>query len=1820
MADEEVKDPEATGEEQGGEEQEESLKGGAYDVIRNRLLGLNRDLLDRVEKLNSKRKQVFGGTEAKIIGNDRIQTDNNCVARDIFSLGNLLVFGYNVFVGLRSEITLEDVFSVHKFADGEFKATEPTLLQNEEFLRHFQDLYKYYNQAKFLQFVKTHNRLLMLFQIGETTDTVKIFRWSIDKTGKLSYMDDRGDNEYKLPPQHGFTWTETGRDQQVAGVYPHVSIKDRVFVETVGGDLTVKIENNTTSGEGIYSESVDDPDQTLDDAEIYYAEVGNLILLKILPYRETRHRYIVFNAKTETAVRIDSIAHACIELPEDHGIIFPKGYYLQNGVTRQFDEDVEGMKYMECIRSPNGEDFLYVFYQPDQGRYILLQYNLITKEIANPIFCHGFTRYDDGQMVLFSNPDEEPKRVHPMQIWQTPFCADTFEKPVDSNSALNKIGNRDLVKGVSDCYTISRLITTENVTFHTYRDLIAECTRTLDSYHWLEDNEVFNLRQALVEIKQAGVAAVDEYDKVVRIRENTAKQIDDNEKAATKAIKEAQFGSKRNVDDFVSKLNDLRSRRGQVISLRELKYADQPRIDRIEQELADATEKLSLECVEFLLQQQAMDPFFEKIKDLDKKLEKIKKVADLKEVETGITKVSDQLDLLTDIVNNLQIDDSTKTTRIVDAITEVYGQVNRVKSVARNIRKELGKGEASAEFAAQFKLVTQSITNYIGLCDTPAKCDDFLGKIMVTIEELEGRFADYDEYIEQLTEKREEAYSAFTNRKQILEEEEKRRVGSLISSAERIMRGIRSRAQTFKSIDEVNSYFASDLMVSKIRDIIERLHKAENTVKADDLTGQLKALRDETLRKLRDKLDLFTEGENIIKFGDYSFNINTQPLNLTTVFRDGDMYFHLTGTDYYELVENEEFLSTKDLWEQDLVSENREVYRAEYLAHKILMAAVRGEEGLNLKRLTAEAKVVDDDDDYSRLLETVQDFAANLYSEGYDKGIHDQDAARILKALIDLYNTSGLLRYDSGSRAFAIIFWAYYDNPEHKNFLRSKIRSYGTIGSVFDVEEINRVYIDELHAAMRDFFAELVPDADPSVIQNAAEFLFYELQDQDELLFTINKLANDLYKRFDDTIRSKKVKKRFYADVEALDGDLKGRLDLVRDWLTTYCRIHEDAENQHLVWEVIALIVTGDDVQKEVAQFSTYVQVEDLLGQHRNVEDKRLDIYFDLFLLKMTDFVYDRVPRFEKYVDLRNKLTAERREGMRLEEFESQVMGSFVRNRLINNVYLQIVGANFAKQLGVAGEGKRTDLMGLLLLISPPGYGKTTLMEYVSNRLGLTFMKINGPAIGHLVTSLDPAEAPNATAREELQKLNLALEMGNNIMIYLDDIQHVNPEFLQKFISLCDAQRKIEGVFKGRTRTYDLRGKKVCVIMAGNPYTESGEKFKIPDMLANRADTYNLGDVSSTAQEDFALSFVENAMTSNPVLTQIANRSHEDLYRFWQILETGSEEGADFDHPWSNAEVNEILHILGKLKRVQEVVLKVNEQYIYSAAQQDDYRTEPPFKLQGSYRNMNRMAEKVFPVMTDEEVDQLIFDHYYNEAQTLTSGAEANMLKFKELVGILDDKSGARWTEIKNEFNRRQTLAGADEGDQVAQILAQLSAFTVKVGDIRDVLDRSLNGTMAESLKGINFDPVVNALDGMKAGLTDAVATLQAAAPSEDGKPAQMQIDITPVVTALQGMQESFAEGMKTAISQEKPEAAPPIDITPMVEVIEKLDERGDGSAKVAEELQKDFAKVCDRQITAIECLLPIMESIKVQSDTFLQLKEMLDKLMSGVIQVEVRK
>ena len=78
--------------------------------------------------------------------------------------------------------------------------------------------------------------------------------------------------------------------------------------------------------------------------------------------------------------------------------------------------------------------------------------------------------------------------------------------------------------------------------------------------------------------------------------------------------------------------------------------------------------------------------------------------------------------------------------------------------------------------------------------------------------------------------------------------------------------------------------------------------------------------------------------------------------------------------------------------------------------------------------------------------------------------------------------------------------------------------------------------------------------------------------------------------------------------------------------------------------------------------------------------------------------------------------------------------------------------------------------------------------------------------MGHNVLSLNPEQAPNATAKQKLEKLNLALEMGNNVMLYVDDIQHTHLNSYKNLSRYVMAHAVLKGL-EGKTRTYDMRGK-----------------------------------------------------------------------------------------------------------------------------------------------------------------------------------------------------------------------------------------------------------------------------------------------------------------------------------------------------------------------------------------------------------------------------
>ena len=1820
------------------------LESGTYEIIRGRLVSHSQDLRKRLGTLNDARKDAFGSIETTLLGTERITTEHNCVPRDMVSIGSHLLFGYNVTFGLKSEINIEDVFAVHGFADGKFSPGTLDLISDDRFRKDFEDVYKYYKHATFARFFQTGVYLFMVFRVGASVNDIKSFKWAISDDG-LTYVDNRSDHEVVFPPQHGFEWTLATRDMQQSGTHPHISIADRVFVETVGGDLTVKIEDNTASGEGIYSEPVEHVDQTLDDARVDYSILGNIILMKVRPYQENADRYLVYNEKAQQVVRLDSIEHACVMLPDDHGLIFSNGYYLQTGENKTFESDLQDMQFAGRIDSPNGEDFLYVFHNRDSGVYILLNYNLIEQKVETPLICHGFSLFDGGELVCFRSQEAAAKH-HAIQVWQTPYTGEGYEPPGQEETFLHKVGNKDIVRGMAECHEVLGLINKEDTYANLYVDIVKQSTDILDSFFWITNEETGGLATPLGEIRNAAASAIDEFEKVVRVKRNTASETSRVEGETREIIADVSRRRFETIQDFVDSLAALRRIRGDIITLRDLRYVDTALVDQLEQEVSEQNDTLSHRCVEFLLRPESLAPYEKKVTEELAGIEELTKVSDAKTLQEAIDQSAADLEMLIDIVSNLEIDDATQRTAIIDNISNIFSTVNQARAALKKKSRDLMSVEGVAEFNSQLKLLDQSIVNYLDVCDSPEKCDEFLTKVMIGIEELEGRFAEFDEFVVQLSEKRDEVYNAFESRKLQLVEARNKRANALMSAAERILGGIQSRVGTLESVNDINGYFASDLMIDKVRDIVDQLKELEDSVKVDDIQSRLKTIREDAVRQLKDRQDLFVGGDNVIKMGNHHFSVNVQQLDLTTVFRDDEMALHLTGTDFFEPIGDEEFLATRELWRQDIVSETAEVYRGEYLAYRLF-------EALGSEELPERDEVLAMEPDAR--LAVVQEFMGPRYAESYVKGVHDRDSSQILGALLQMNARIGLLRYHPRSRAMAKVFWSRFGDKPAKDRIAAQLRGFGSVSLAFPGTGAQAAYVTSLTGMLEQF----VTDEGlfhKNLVGEAAEYLFAELADPDTG-FVISRTAAELHDSFTAHLKSSGHDSRFTQSLAAVKKDSAGGLHVARDWVEAFLESRADAETADYIDEVAALLLEGSIDRNVIVDASAVAELDDLAGDHSVIDGSHYHLQYNRFMQRLARFHQNRVPRFLAYQEQKKELVETAREGMRLEEFRPRVLTSFVRNKLIDQVYLPVVGDNLAKQMGVVGEEKRTDLMGLLLLVSPPGYGKTTLMEYIANRLGIIFMKINGPAIGHHVTSLDPSEAPNAAAREEVEKLNLALEMGDNVMIYLDDIQHTNPEFLQKFISLCDAQRKIEGVYKGRTRTYDLRGRKVCVVMAGNPYTESGEKFQIPDMLTNRADIYNLGEMIGESAEAFEMSYLENCLTSNSALNQLATRSQDDVYAVIRMAEGETPDGIELEGNYSAEELSEFVVVMKKLMRVRDVILAVNREYIRSAAMSDDYRTEPAFKLQGSYRNMNRIAEKVVPIMNDDELQSLIVSNYENDSQTLTSDTEANLLKFKELINAQTEDEVARWETIKKTFQQNVKMRGVGADDKVGQVVVQLSSFSEGLESIRDAMADGLeqlaagNGEPAavvedqeqeqtdpepaalEQLTG-QLDGVTSGLDQIRQAMADGLDRLVSSDSSDAASPAA-NADIAGHVAGLResldairdALSEAAARPVTVAAAEPEPEEQPDetadessqTDVLPVtvVEPDDPEDEDGEeeleqlagaNTITVVNKIPPSLLKVLRQQFRLMEGWMePLLKSSQTQQKELRELREHLD-------------
>ncbi|MER6073216.1 DNA repair ATPase [Streptomyces sp. NPDC001817] len=1603
-----------------------TVEAGTYEVLRDRLAAHAADLARRADALNARRSEEFGSAELDLVATARLGTPHACVPSDIVAVGNALLFG--------ATGTAADVLALYD-RDGARLPEDavPGLLDDPAFAKEISALHRYYREASLLRLRRVDGRLLAVFRTGEKAEDVRVLRWSLAEDGRVAFLDARGDRDDVFPPAQDVTWAETTREDHVLERgRPYVAVPGGLGVSTVGGTLTVR----TPEGEELYAEPVQEPLQALADAGVSHARVGPLVLLRVRPYKEEDDRYLVFDTLSGTVVRLDGIGQACRRLPEEQGIVFPGGYCLAGGTHKTYELDVSGLEFEREVRAPNGEDVLYAFRSRTEGRTLLLSYNTLRKEVANPLPCRGWALFEDGALAVLRDGGEEPAHTHPVQWWTSPYVSDTHAAALRTGTgAFARVGNADLVRGLADCLSVARLVTDGIETGEGYRALTAACVRAADAHHWLTDPELGALADPLGEVRTAAEQVLGEFETVRELTRHAADALGGAEARIAAVVRRLRGEAPREAAAWVSGLTELRHAHGHLLTLRELRYVDAARLAELAAAAEDDLASFGRRAVQFLAREDAFAGQQEEVERLVGQAAAVETVAQGAPVAARLDELADGLRTVTEVVTGLDIADAVVRTAVLERIAEVLGGVNRARATLDARRRSLQDSEGRAEFGAETALLAQAVTAALAASGTPEECDDQLASVLARLEDLDGRFAEFDDFLADLADRRTEIYEAFAARKQSLADARARRAEQLALSAGRMLQTVARRAATLSDTDAIATYFASDPLVAKVRRTADELRALGDSVRAEELDGRLKSARQEAARALRDRADLYAEDGRTLLLGGHRFAVNTQPLDLTLVPHGDGLAFAVTGTDYRAPVADPDFAAYRPYWDRHLPSESPEVYRAEHLAARLL-----AEHG------PAALAAADD------LPDLVRRAAQEAYDEGYERGVHDHDATLVLQALLPLHEGAGTLRHEPAARAAAQLFWAHGTTDEARTAWSrravSLARARDAFGAVPAIGELQR----ELAAAIEAWDAQTAGGP-------AAAYLFEELTGG-PAGFVLGVTARTLLEKFRHTDGS------YRRDLEGLT-DLPARRQVVHAWLAAYANATgTEAGPGELAEAVAAELCPG--LPRYDGDAPLTATAEGLLGTHPRVAGGRLPLRLDEFLSRTASFAADEVPAFRAYQRRRTALVSAERDRLRLDDHRPRVMPAFVRGRLVDEVYLPLIGDSLARQLGTTGESKRTDTGGLLLLVSPPGYGKTTLMEYVADRLGLMLVRVSGPALGHTVTSLDPADAPDATARREIEKINFALAAGNNTLLYVDDIQHTSPELLQKFIPLCDATRRVDGVWDGEPRTYDLRGKRFAVCMAGNPYTESGERFRVPDMLANRADVWNLGDVLTGKEDAFALSFVENALTANPVLAPLASRDRADLDLLIRLAAAGpppdlvrgdphlaAPAHADrLTHPMPAAELEGVVAVLRHVLAVRETVLKVNQAYIASAAQAEAARTEPPFRLQGSYRDMNRIAGRLRPVMNDTEREAVVDDHYTAEAQTLTTGAEANLLKLAELRGTLDAERAARWAEVKSAHVRARTLGGPEE-DPVIRAVAALGLLADRIAAVESAIERA---------------------------------------------------------------------------------------------------------------------------------------------------------------------
>ena len=1574
-----------------------------FDLLADRLAEVAGNLRTTAQTLNTQRAEQFASRSLSLLETERVHTQIACVPRDAVAVGDLLLVGFSLPPNPAETPTAKDVFAalrVERVAENDWTlhpvpVDDPAVfLSDRSFEREVSELFTYYAEARLLSLHNVDGELRMVFGVGSAASDTKTLRWQLGKPGdRPIFMDSFGSVDESFIAPFDFEWVQLDRGALSDLRPPRWRVQSGVEIGFADGAIELWSTDPVSGAQRIHTDPVTETNQDVGELGPMVAQLGEITLIRIQPYKESTPRTYVYNRLTRSAVRADAAGQACHQLPSDQGIIFPGGYVLQSGEVRLLTLPMDspganaaGFEPFTVHRSPNGEDLLYVYHRRESGEYLLLDYNLVARTMDTPLVVNGYGVFDDGTIACVRNTPDAV-RVHAVSLYDSPYCSpDRYVPDVPTESFFGRIGNPELVRALGEILALSDDASNPPFAAEAFEAIVARSTRLTDAFGWLADDEAGGIAALLIETRRAAGAVLDEFAAVTTAKQ----QAKESERVAKSEATDYIAGAGleiRDAEAFLDRIDAGRVLLGRLSAVADQHYVDADAIGQLVNRVSEAHSQLSGRAIAFFDHPDAMTPYVEAFTTIDAKARDGGTAIAVSDGLAELDAVGSRLAGLTEIVGGLETPDPTRKTAVLAALSGTLSQRNSVRAGLEAVLTERRTAESAAEFQAAMAVLGERANAALMSARRAADVDAALTTLLAELETLDLKCGDIPEFADLIASRRDELATSFGQRRESLSNERTSLLDRVEASARRVLDTVRERAAKLADAAAVDGYFATDPLVGRVRANAQQLRDEGEGARATTLETALDEARNLARRAVADRSDLFVEGK--VRLGKWAFETNDEPFELRLVRRHDPA----NAIDAW----HDEYL---DLADQIYPTETPTMSRALCLALDAYQAGIR--------------TVASDPG-------PVSGFAAGLAEDGYELGVHDVDATRILAAITPVIESG--LGTPGTERAVAAEWWRSLDVDQQAS-VRSALAAVSALGHGRARDAVITRFGPDITAIAESAGLDCNPGIaiDELAIRPGTPVASAHGRDRAEALAH---WAQSLGVRPSEAT---------FADVIRWIWDLDPALSA-----------DQAAE---------AAMVARDPAARVLDGVNSTITIDGLISIHPTIAAGSLEIEVGRAVADHATYTDRGRGRFADFRSLRRNCLESWRAELGVDGLRPKVLSSFVRNRLIDDVYLPLIAENLAVQLGMNGPNS-----GLLMLISPPGYGKTTLVEYVCDLLGVALVKINGPALGTAVTGLDPAAAPDRASAEELVKLNRALAMADNCVLYVDDIQHTSPEFLQKFIPLCDATRRIEGVLGDEAVTYSLAGKRFAVVMAGNPFTSDGATFRVPDMLANRADIHNLGQVAAgRASAAFARSYLDIACGVNETLAPLLARDRGDLDAVLSAADGTAPRSDQLAHPYSANQLADMLAAAKHLRRVADVLLLVNNQYIESASTSNALRGEPPFMLQGSYRNMARLAAKVLPKMTDAEVDALIHDHYRVEAQTLGASAGWNLAKLAE---VLEPVMGPPEGATRSELARLRTawLSSDSSEDPMRSLAAAVGRIADAFGPNEDAAPSDEDGS-----------------------------------------------------------------------------------------------------------------------------------------------------------------